>query len=404
MSIRGALAALGRLRAHERVFAVSVSTALVMTGQGILGPVLPLFAQRMGLSVAAVGVAVASFGLARLIFNVPIGILADARGRKLLLVGGPLVVSVGMIGSAMSASLAPLVVWRFVAGVGSAMYMTGALVYLADVSEPANRARLLGVNQGALLIGTAIGPVIGGLLADRFGFEAPFYVVAAATAAASLYALFRLEETRPAKAAHPHRAGLGRAHIWQRLLTSPPFVAVLLVNLVVFLTRGTTRNTLLPLAGADEFGMSLAEIGLLLSGMALINIVLLAPATMAADRYGRSRVIVPSLFGTAAGLTVLALAGDIGVFVAGAGVLALATSVAGPAPAAFAADVVGEESRGAALGLFRTAGDLGLLAGPPLLGLVADSSGYGWAFGINAMLVVIAGVVFLFVVRGRVVR
>ena len=394
----------GGFAAHERVFAVSVSTALVMTGQGILGPVLPLFAQRMGLSVAAVGVTVASFGLARLVFNVPIGILADARGRKLLLVGGPLVVSAGMVGSALSGSIAPLVVWRFVAGAGSAMYMTGALIYLADVSKPANRARVLGINQGALLIGVAIGPVIGGLLADRFGLEAPFYVVAAATIAASLYALFRLEETRPAGAAHQHRSGGGRSLVWRRLLTSPPFVAVLLANLAVFLTRGTTRNTLLPLAGADEFGMSLAEIGLLLSGMALINIALLAPATMAADRYGRSKVIVPSLFGTAAGLAVLAVAGDTMLFVVGAGILALATSVSGPAPAAFAADVAGEESRGAALGLFRTAGDLGLLAGPPLLGLVADRSGYGWAFGINAIFVGLTGVVFLFAVRGRVVQ
>ncbi len=134
------LSPLGRLRAPtSALFAVSVSTALVMTGQGILGPVLPLFAQRMGLSVAAVGVTVASFGLARLVFNVPIGILADAKGRKLLLVGGPLVVSAGMIGSALSGSIAPLVVWRFVAGAGSAMYMTGALIYVADISKPANR-------------------------------------------------------------------------------------------------------------------------------------------------------------------------------------------------------------------------------------------------------------------------
>ena len=383
---------------------LSVSTALVMTGQGILGPVLPLFAQRMGLSVAAVGVAVASFGLARLIFNVPIGILADARGRKLLLVGGPLVVSVGMIGSAMSASLAPLVVWRFVAGVGSAMYMTGALVDLADVSEPANRARLLGVNQGALLIGTAIGPVIGGLLADRFGFEAPFYVVAAATAAASLYALFRLEETLSGESRPP---APGRSGASPHLAEAAHFATVR--------GRAAGQPCRLPHQGNDPEHAAPPRGRRRVWDVARRDRAVAVgdgPDQHRPPRSGHDgrRPLWPKQGDRAQPVRHggrphrLALAGDIGVFVAGAGVLALATSVAGPAPAAFAADVVGEESRGAALGLFRTAGDLGLLAGPPLLGLVADSSGYGWAFGINAMLVAIAGVVFLFVVRGRVVR
>ncbi len=85
--------------------------------------------------------------------------------------------------------------------------------------------------------------MIGGLLADRFGLEAPFYVVAAATIAASLYALFRLEETRPA-ARSPSPIRGGRLGCAAAHLTA--FVAVLLANLAVFLTRHD-QNTLLPL-------------------------------------------------------------------------------------------------------------------------------------------------------------
>ena len=43
--------------------------------------------------------------------------------------------------------------WRFIAGAGSAIYATGAQVFLADVSTPQTRARYLGTNQGALLLG-----------------------------------------------------------------------------------------------------------------------------------------------------------------------------------------------------------------------------------------------------------
>lgn len=87
------------LRNQEQVVAVSISTMLVMMGQGILGPVLPLFTVELGFGAAAAGAAVGAFALARLLFNVPLGALSDTRGRRLLIVVGPAVVAVGMIGS-----------------------------------------------------------------------------------------------------------------------------------------------------------------------------------------------------------------------------------------------------------------------------------------------------------------
>lgn len=392
---------MARLAAHERVVAVSVSTALLMAGQGIQGPVLPLFARQFGVGVAAVGLTVAAFGLARLLFNVPFGILADRRGRRLLMVGGPLVVAVSMVGAGMAGGIPSLTVWRFLSGAGSAMYMTGALVYLADISTPANRARLIGVNQGALLIGTSIGPGVGGMVAQQWGLRAPFYVVAGAAAASFVYAFLRLPETRPARAEAPAPRPEGARPMWRALLASPAFLAVALVNFSVFLTRGTSRNTLMPLVGVDMLGLSVGDIGWVLTAMALVNLVLLAPASYAADRHGRGRVIVPSLVGTGLGLGLLAAAGTVSAFLVAAGVLALATSVVGPAPAALAADSTSDEDRGMALGLFRTFGDLGLLVGPPALGLVADVGGYSWAFGVNAVVVVAAAVVFVWARSGE---
>src|SRR5690554_3754354 len=120
---------------------ISIATALVMTGQGILGPVLPVFARRFGVSVAAVGVVVAAFGLARLILNVPLGWLSDRWGRRFLLVGGPLVVSVAMVFSGLAGSIGSLTWWRFVAGAGWSMCMGGRLVCLSEVSNAAKRGR-----------------------------------------------------------------------------------------------------------------------------------------------------------------------------------------------------------------------------------------------------------------------
>jgi MFS transporter, DHA1 family, multidrug resistance protein len=387
---------IGRLRAQERVVAVSVSTALVMTGQGVIGPVLPVYARRFGVSLAAVGVTVAVFGLARLLLNMPLGALSDRWGRRFLLVGGPLVVSISMVGSGLAGGIVSLTAWRFVAGAGSAMYMTGALVYLTDISTLANRGRMIGFNQGALLFGQSIGPGLGGIIAEQFGIRAPFFFIAGATLLAGIYGFVRLEETRPETAPLPD-PGMTALRSPRRfdVLRSRVFLAVAVVNFAVFFTRSSSRLTLIPLAGTDVYGLGLGEVGILLTVMAVINLVLLPAASSATDRLGRIQVITPSMVIAGAALLVLALAGTTTVFLVGAGLLALATSLAGPAPAAFAADAVPAESRGFSLGLFRTFGDLGIMVGPPLLGLAADLGGYGWAFGVNAIVVVAATALFV---------
>ena len=95
----GAVAALNGFASDERLLVICGSTVLVMAGQGMVGPVLPLFARDFGVSAAVVGLTFTAFGLARLLLNIPAGIWADRRGRRFLLVGGPLITSIGMLGS-----------------------------------------------------------------------------------------------------------------------------------------------------------------------------------------------------------------------------------------------------------------------------------------------------------------
>ncbi len=120
-------ALLQRLRASEELIILCGATFLVMAGQGVVSPVIPLYAKDFGVSAAAVGLTLTVFALARLIVNVPAGMIADRFGRRVLLVGGPMITSVGMIGSGLADSIGELLLWRFVAGAGSAFYMSGAM-------------------------------------------------------------------------------------------------------------------------------------------------------------------------------------------------------------------------------------------------------------------------------------
>ncbi|MEX2032187.1 MAG: MFS transporter, partial [Dehalococcoidia bacterium] len=105
MLLRPIRRALGPLLDHEQLMMISISTVLVMAGQGVISPVLPLFAEELGVGAAMIGLTFSSFALARLILNVPLGILSDRYGRRVLLVSGPLVTAFGMIGSGFAGDI-----------------------------------------------------------------------------------------------------------------------------------------------------------------------------------------------------------------------------------------------------------------------------------------------------------
>jgi MFS family permease len=135
-----------------------------MSCHACVAPALPAFATQFGASFSEVGACLSAFALARLVLNVPSGTFADKKGRRPLLIYGPLITSVGMFGSALASSLPELLAYRFVAGAGSAAYASGASATLADLSTSRNRGRVLGANQAAALAGAALGPALGGAI------------------------------------------------------------------------------------------------------------------------------------------------------------------------------------------------------------------------------------------------
>lgn len=381
------------MKHYERLIAICISTVFVMAGQGVISPVLPIYADSFGVSTAMIGATVTAFGLARLVTNVPAGILADRRGRRVLLVGGPLVTAVGMAASGLSTTIWMLLAARFVAGLGSGLYMTGAQIYLLDIAGPNERGRFIATNQGALLVGVGFGPAIGGLLADAYGLSFPFYVVAIAALFTSIYGFIRLPETLRGETT-PDRSGNGLAPSRWALLRSVDFLAVGFVTAAVFSIRAGVRQTLVPLQLNQVFGVEVAELGVLFTALGVIGMVLIWPAGWAADRIGRKILIVPTSLLIAIGIGIVALADSLTIFIVGLTIAAIGSSITGPAPAAYVADLVAEDQRGAAMGLYRTFGDIGVVLSPVLSGMLADAASIPFAIGVNAALMGAAALVF----------
>src|SRR5664279_332133 len=107
---------------------------------------------------------------------VPVGRWADARGRKLLYLYGFGLVSLASAGCALAPSLGWLVAGRGVQAIGAALLQANS-VALVVLSVPAARVRTaLGLQGAAQAVGLALGPTLGGVLVDAYGWRSVFWV------------------------------------------------------------------------------------------------------------------------------------------------------------------------------------------------------------------------------------
>ena len=388
--------------------AIALATTISMMGQGVVAPVLPAYARDFNVGTTSIGFVVAAFGFSRLFLNIPSGVLGAKYGRTVLMSVGLAITAVGNVGSGFAHEIVQLIAWRVLAGAGSAMFMTGAMAYVADISTSENRGQLMSIQQGALLRGVDIGPPLGGFVADTWGLAWPFFM-AGGQAAAAVWTAFRLPNRPPgwtpdappavSVTASQVRSQPGARSGTRTMLSNPTFIVVGLFTMMVFLTRTGSRQTLVPIIAVDEIEMSLTMLGVMLFVMTTINFFIVFPAGWLADRFGRKPVMVPGILLAGIGLLLFALAGDVTMMFIAAIIMGIGTGVAGPAPAAYIADLAPPGQTSLAMGLYRTFGDLGFIIGPIALGFIAETSGMATALHINVVLLVGIGIVLAFVAK-----
>jgi predicted MFS family arabinose efflux permease len=369
-------------------------------GFGSVVPVLPLYARSFGVSQAAIGLAIAVYGLARFLVAMPVGQLSDRVGRRPALALGGLVTAAGNLLCAYAPNYSTFVGARFVAGVGAAFVLTAGQIVLADITTPAVRGRAMAIYQGTFLFAVGIGPFPGGVLAERFSLATPFVAYAIMGSLAALVGWLRVPETmtlrrqahRDAAATLPKPPPFGAQ---LRLLAGR--IGFLLVSLVSFagaFTRTGALFNVIPVLGQDRLRLSPDRIGFALALGSLAGFGFAYPAGVLVDRYGRKSVIVPATLLTSLSMLLFLLAPSYAWFVAACLVWSAAQGVGGVAPAAYAADVAPPRMNAAAMSLYRTLADSGYVVGPIVLGLVTDAFGIDTALAVGAGLLAGVGVLF----------
>lgn len=137
---------------------------------------LPTIGKDFAMDAVLLGWVVTVYPLASAALLVPFGRLADIYGRKKIFTYGLLAYTVSALLSAISTSGAMLITFRVLQGVGAAMLFTTTVAILTSVYPPGDRGRVLGINVASVYLGLSLGPFLGGLLTEHFGWRSIFWI------------------------------------------------------------------------------------------------------------------------------------------------------------------------------------------------------------------------------------
>ncbi|MEA3055169.1 MAG: hypothetical protein QOD30_601, partial [Actinomycetota bacterium] len=152
---------------------VTASSLAYFLGYGMLLPVLPRFVERvLGGGGLAVGCTTGAFALTAAALRPFAGRIGDARGRRVLVLGGSAILALSYLLYLPVDALLPLIALRVLSGVGEAAMFVGAATAIQDLAPPARRGEAASYFSVAVYGGLGLGPPIGELLQHHWGYDA----------------------------------------------------------------------------------------------------------------------------------------------------------------------------------------------------------------------------------------
>lgn len=361
-----------------RFVALLTVTTLASLGLAVVAPVLGAAAAEYRLSESAAALLLAAFAAGRFAFTAPAGFLADRFRFGAIAAFAMAAITASATLSAILPPFSILLAAQVVQGAGSAVFTTSATSWLLGVSDPAHAGRILTLFQSLIVAVYSFSPLAGGIAGDAMGVRGPFVLSAVAGGLGLLIALVRLldvgESARSradGQQAPPHTPPTRRS-----VLLSRPVVAAAIVGFATRWLVTGLQNTMFPLFGADELGMSSSTIGALLTVNGLAMLVALPMVGRQLDHVGRRPVM---RIGMAVGVvSAVAFVGVVGVVTAAAVLIltGFARAVGTPTPMVMASDSAGPETRGRVLGFVRSGIELGGMIGPATGGLLLQRLDY----------------------------
>jgi MFS family permease len=349
---------------------------LISLGFGISDAFFSLYCQSIGASGLLLGIAVSIYALTKIIFSPLMGQLADRVGRRPLVFGSLTLYLLVACGYLTTESLAIVICLRLLQGASCAMFRPVVQALLADSTKVEKRGSVMGSFDVSFYAALSIGPFIGGMIMDYWGFTGLFGILILC----SLTSLGLVAVMLPRQIEETGKSGQRTKRSVKALCEQGGTYPGLLLFIFGRACGIAAYATFLPIFLSSELSMSGMQIGTIMAASTLVMSVLLRPAGKIADRMPRKLLVlcggtaVPLLYlflSVAVDFTqVLVVALGIGIF----------SALSQPAATALLTEEGDRYGMGASLGIFHAFLNTGFVAGSFVGGVMLSAIGIQGVF------------------------
>ena len=373
---------------------ILIITAFVdMVGLLMILPLMPFYARSLGASAFMVTLLIISFTAAQLVSAPMWGRFSDRYGRRPALLVGLGAAAIAYVVFALANSLWLLLLSRVVQGAGGGT--VGVIqAYVADTTEPKNRARALGWLSAATNVGVALGPPLGSL-ALLMGPRGPGFVAAALCVTNMIFAWRFLSESREVHAAHHEKKPSASRKALAYVIThakepGPRLIWIYAIAMGAF----SGMSAILALFLMDRWGITERRIWIFFTYIGTISVITRAGVLgWAVDKFGEAQLSRIGLVLLSTGLIAFPFVRNYVLLALVIACIPVGTAFTFPCVTSLLSRVIPSHERGLYMGVQQAYGGMARVIIPLWAGFSYDHFGKTVPFLTSAALVI--GTIFL---------
>lgn len=352
-------------------------------------PTLPLYIRSLTQSFDQIGIIMGSFAIGLLVCRSYLGKLSDRKGRRYTMRIGLIVAAVIPLCYALLPSIPLLMLFRAIHGISIAAFASSYSALISDIAPIEKRGEVIGYMSLVNPLGLAIGPALGGLMQEAWGYQ-PLFITASLLAFAGLLLTTQIEDKADESDRQTASTTVTKSKFWQTFLSSRvrvPSTILLLVG-VAFGTLSAFMPILM-----QQKNISL-NAGLFYMAAALSGFIIRFPVGRLSDEWGRGVFISIGICFYALTMGIICFASSNYQFLLAGVSEGLGSGILIPAIVALLADRTYPQERGYVFGMTWMGFDLGIAFAGPVMGKMISLVGITNIFAIATGFCILGLIVF----------
>ena len=376
------------------IWLILIAFTLHFTRHGIVFPFIPLLAERMGAGPSTIGFVVGAFSLVAVFLSIPLGGLVDRFGVKRLLLFGVICNILNAVILIHTDTILELIISQLIAGIGFLLLVIASQAFFSRLPDSSRREKGFGWLSFGAAAGQSVGPILGGVLVDRFDYQAAFWVILALSSAGLV--LLGLKDTKESKSTKSSYNMIQDARQAGVLAMDSRMLMILIFTFAIVFAANL-RASFLPVLLRTE-GLTEIGVGFLISLFSVMSTSIRLIFGRLMDIFDRKKILAVSMLAVIVAVGLLPWMFSVAGFAILISIFGLGFGMTQPLSMVMTADLTDPNESGLAMGLRFTAIMVGGLLSPIFLGFIIGTFGLSPGFYFAALIVALSGI-HMFIIR-----